>query len=282
LDVAEAAPTVPKDVPEDVAEAKQSEVVKDKGTLAGAVTYPWGIVKGAKVLIGEKSVSSDSEGKYEVSLLEPGSYNITAEAPFPGYEAAPQKVELLAGETKTVNIHLDFKKAIVEGYVYDNEGKPISGAVLSGVLSGKDMDKVTTDERGYFRFARVTPGDRFVRVNARGFMGQTLDFTAKEMEPVSLEFRLLPANCTIQGKVVDSTGKPIQAEVLLLSKGVVNQKTISEAGTGRFEFYALPGFYEVLAVAAGYQTKGWTGTISADQKVDFRLETIPEDYVPPA
>jgi hypothetical protein len=280
--MAEETKTTQKDIPEPVPEAKEPEAAEAKGTLTGAVTYPWGIVKAAKVVIGEKSVTSDSEGKYEVTALEPGSYNITAEAPFPGYEAPPQKVELLAGETKTVDIYLDFKKAVVEGYVHDHEGKPISGAVLSGVLSGKDMDKVAADEHGYFRFTKVTPGDRFIRVNARGFMGQTLDFTAKESEPVSLEFRLSPANCTIQGKVLDSTGKPLQAEVLLLSKGIVNQKTMSETATGQFEFFALPGFYEVLAVAAGYQTKGWTGTISADQKVEFKLEPIPEDYVPPA
>ena len=145
-------------------------------------------------MVGEKAALSNNEGKYEVSALEPGPYNIAAEAPFPGYEATPQKIEVLTGESKTVDIYLDFKKTTVDGHVYDQAGKPIAGATLSGVLSGKDMETVTTDEQGYFKFDRATPGDRFIRVNARSFMGQTLDFTAKDRETTSLEFKLSPAS----------------------------------------------------------------------------------------
>jgi hypothetical protein len=266
---------------EPVSETKASGAAAEKGTIAGTVSYPWGIVKGAKVFVGEKTVLSNNEGKYEASLLDPGPYSVTAEAPFPGYEAAPQRVELLAGEIKTVDILLDFKKTIVDGHVYDRDGKPIAYALLSGVLSGKDMEKATTDENGFFRFDKVTPGDRFIRINAKGFMGQTLDFTAKEGVTTSLEFKLQPSSCVVQGTVKDSDGKPMMAEVLLLTKGIVNQKTMSDTNTGHFEFYILPGFYEILAVAPYYRTKGWSGNISAEQRVDLTLERIPEGYTPP-
>ena len=102
-----------------------------------------------------------------------------AQAPFPGYEAPPQTVEVKAGEIQVVDFYLDFKKAVVEGHVYSQDGKPIAGATLSGVLSGKDMESVTTNAEGYFKFSKVTPGDRFIRVNAPGFVGETRDFKAR-------------------------------------------------------------------------------------------------------
>lgn len=225
--------------------------------------------------MGTKAVLSNQEGKYEVSALDPGVYSVAVEAPFPGYEAKLQQTEVLGGETKTVDVYLDFKKTTVGGYVYDSDGKPISGAVLSGVLSGSDMDSTWTNEQGYFRFERVSPGDRFIRVNAKGFMGQTLDFTANEGQTNNLEFKLSAASCAIRGNVFDSDGKPLRAEVMMLAKGIVNQKTFSNPSTGQFEFYILPGFYEVIVTAPGYEPKAWTGNVSTDQKVDFTLKILP-------
>ncbi len=148
VESAEAAPPVPEEVP--------------KCIIRGNIKYPWGIVKDVKVVLGEKIVLSDSTGNYEFAALDPGSYSITAQTPFPGYEAPPQTVEVKAGETRIADIYFDFVKAIVEGHVYDQQGKPIAGATLSGVLSGKDMNSATTNMEGYFRFSNVTPGDRFI------------------------------------------------------------------------------------------------------------------------
>lgn len=253
-----------------------SGVAKDQATIRGKVTYPWGTVTGAAIVVGERTATSGKMGEYEISALVPGAHSLTAEAPFPGYEAASQKVEVAAGEAKVVDIYLDFKKAIVEGHVYDLEGKPIAGATLSGVLCGKDTQATTTDERGYFKFDKVTPGSRFVRVNASGYMGETRDFTTREDGPTSIEFRLTQTSHKVHGSVTDTSGKPLRVEILLLKMGIVVQKTHSNAETGYYEFPVLPGIYQVLPVAPGYQPRGWHGSISADTKVDFNLAPMPE------
>jgi hypothetical protein len=250
---------------------------KPKGTIRGSITYPWGKVSAAIVKLGEKSATSDTAGKYEFSALDPSVYTIVAKAPFPGYEASPQQVEIAAGETKDVDIYLDFEKTSVQGYVYDLAGKPIMGATLSGVLYGKDMMSVKTDGRGYFEFEKVTPGDRFVRVNAPGFMGETRDFNANKQGVTTVEFRLTPASCKIYGTVSDATGKPLVAEVLLLKAGVVVQKMNLSAEDGKFEFPVLPGRYELLPTATGYMSKGWYGDVGADTKVDFSLDATPAE-----
>jgi hypothetical protein len=254
-----------------------SAVVNEKpttGTVRGNIKHPWGVVKGANVAIGEKTTSSDHTGNYEFAALNPGSYNVVAEAPFPGYEAPPQVVEVKAGETQVVDIYLDFKKAVVEGHVRDHNGRPIANATLSGVLSGKDIESVITDQEGHFRFDKVTPGDRFIRVNASGFVGETRDFTAAETETTTLEFRLTPATCKIHGNVRSPEGKGLKAEVLLMKAGIVVQKTMSDSETGYYEFPAVPDRYEVLPMVPGHVQKGWSGSVTTDIKADFSLEPM--------
>jgi len=257
-------------------ETTAAAAAKDKGTVRGIVKYPWGIVKGAKVTAGTVSVTSVDTGEYKVSALAPGAYEISAESPFPGYEAQTQKVELVAGEEKVVDIFLDFKKAVVEGHVYNTDGKPIVGAILSGVSSGKDMDTATTDEKGYFRLSKVTPGERFIRVNAPGYTGETRDFETRDDAPTSLEFRLAKAACRIHGAVTDSRSKPLSVEILLLESGIVLQKTRSNSDSGRYEFPVHQGAYQVLATAPGYEPRGWRGSVEADTRVDFNLTRLPE------
>lgn len=251
------------------AEATFPVVTKDKGSIRGNVKYPWGIVKNAVVTVGEKTVVSDSTGVYEISGLDPGIYSLNVQAAFPGYEPSPHNVEVASGETKVVDVYLDFKRTAVEGHVYDLNGNPIAGATLSGVVYGKDLQTTTSDERGYFRFDKVTPGDRFMRVNASGYMGKTLDFTAREDGVTAVEFRLTPASCKILGKVTDKSGRPLRMEMLLQELGVVVQKTHSDAETGRYEFSVLPGIYDVLPLAPMYPPTSWHGSISADTRVDF-------------
>jgi len=120
----------------------------DKGMIRGTVRYAWGIAEDARVKVEEKSAVTDKLGAYEITGLTPGKHILTAEVPFPGYDSSPKSVEVAAGETKTVDVDFDFKKTVVEGHVYDTEGKPIIGAIVSGVLrQGRDPATAVTDEK---------------------------------------------------------------------------------------------------------------------------------------
>ena len=266
----EARPAQPAEVTPPVSEEAP------KGIIHGNIKYPWGVVKDAKVVVGEKNVLSDRTGSYEHTGLIPRTYSVLVQAPFPGYEAPPQTVEVKAGEIHVVDFYLDFKRAVVEGHVYSQDGKPIVSATLSGVLSGKDMESVTTNAEGYFKLSKVTPGDRFIRVNATGFVGETRDFKAAEHQPTTLEFHLTPATCKISGTVKDENGQPLIGEVLLLKAGIVVQKTISDAKTGYYEFPSVPDRYEVLPVMPGHIPRGWSGPVATDVKADFSLTPVTE------
>ena len=256
---------------------RPSEKPVEIATLQGEIKYPWGTVANATVKVGHRSAVTDRAGKFEIRAIDAGSYTISVEPPFPGYDAPPQKVIVDAGQTKTLYFFLDYAQTTVHGYVYGKDGKPIAGAILSGVMCGKDMKDTATDGTGYFKFDDARPGNLFIRVNAPGYLGETRDFAAKKGEKTKLEFHLTPGTCKISGIVSDEKDIPLSGEVLLSSEsGIILQKTPSNAETGYYEFSAVPGTYNILANARGYSSGGWRGPILADNKVDVKLRPIPE------
>ena len=266
------APSKPK--PKVKKKPARPEALAEKGTIRGEVSYPWGTVGYATVTVGDRSTVADTAGKYEILVMNPGAYNVTAKAPFPGYEAPAQNVTVAAGETKVVDFYLDFEKTPVHGHVYGEDGKPVAGATLSGVISGKDVATAVSDDKGYFRFENASPGNQFIRVNAAGYMAGTRDFDAKKGDETKLEFHLTPASCKVHGTVLDENDRPLWAEIVLSSEsGIIFQKTQSNAETGYYEFPVVPGTYGLLATASDHQSKGWRGQISSDQKLDFKLES---------
>ena len=236
------------------------------------------MLKGATVAAGERSATSDSAGAFEIVALTAGVYDVTVKPPFPGYEASPQKVTVAAGETRVVDIYLDYEKTVVEGHVYDQDGKPIAGATLSGVLSGAEIGTMTTNEEGYFRFERVTPGDRFIRVNAPGYTAETRDFTASQDKTTALEFRLKATTCKIHGTVTDENGQTAQAEIRLRATSGAILQDFNSKEDGRYEFLLSPGTYQVNATAPGYEIESWRGSISGDTEVSFRLRRARQDW----
>jgi hypothetical protein len=246
---------------------------QDKNVFGGAVKYPWGTVAGATITVADKSVVSDSAGKYEIVGLAPGIYTATVKAPFPGCQAVTQNVTHGAGENEVVDFYLDFERTLVHGHVYSKDGNPIPGALVSGIMAGNDVATAVTDDKGYFRFENARPGHQFIRINAPACMTEVLDFDAKKDKETKLEFHLSPAECHISGTILDNNDRPLSAEITLSSaSGVILQKTRSNAETGRYEFAIVPGTFGLLVTSPGYKAKGWRGQMSDDQKLDFRLD----------
>ena len=240
--------------------------------VTGTIKYPWGTVSGATVTLADKSVVSDPAGKFEFAGLAPGVYNLVVRAPFPGYEAPPQTVEVSRSETRVMDVFLDFEKTVLEGHVCDQDKKPIAGAVVSGVLSGKDVVDTTTDPSGYFRFDEANPGYQFIRVNAKGFMGEVRDLETRKGDVTTADFQLTSAPCRLHGTVTGQDGKALRAEVVVRKSDIIIERTSSDAETGYFEANVLPGTYGILATAPGCRSEGWRGEVSTDTTVDFKLE----------
>jgi uncharacterized surface anchored protein len=266
----------PKSAAEPVPDEKAPIVKKGTASIRGVVKYPWGTVKDASVVLGETSVRTDKNGNYEIIELSAGSYTLDAKTPFPGYEAQPRSVQIVDGESKVVDIYMDFKKTTVEGHICDAEGKPIAGAFISGVCCGSDVETTTSDEKGYFKYDRASPGKQFIRVNKAGYTPETRDFTTNDDKETTLEFHLAQATCKIQGTVRDANSKPMQADVALSSPaGIILERTTSKPENGHYEFTVSPGEYNLLATHPEHKYKGWHGSVSGEIEVNFNLEPKP-------
>jgi len=88
----------------------------------------------ATVRVGERQITTDSKGKYEVHGLLPGSYDVTAIKE--GYDASREKVDVKPGKTVWHNISLTPSKVGVSGRVWYDEngnGKIDENETLPGV-----------------------------------------------------------------------------------------------------------------------------------------------------
>jgi hypothetical protein len=270
-----------KAVSSELVPGQKTEAPPRPGNIRGEIKHPWGLVAQATVTVGTRSALSDYEGKFEVQGLEPGDYSIDVRAPFPGYEAPPKKVTVTAGETTVADVYLDFEKADVHGHVYDQDGKPIPGASLSGVIGGREAMTTSTDDEGCFRFENASPGAQYIRVSAPGYMAKTLDFTANKSQPTPLDFNLVKALHKLYGTVSDENGRPVRADIVLSSEArIVLQKGFSDGETGHYEFPVLPGTYGLLATVPDYLSEGWRGEVASDKKVNLSLKRASEPPPP--
>jgi carboxypeptidase family protein len=134
---------------------------------------------GATSVVREpKSTSTDADGRFELTDLQPGRYILTATrntyVPFTWGQTqngAPNPLELRAGE---VNEHVDFslqRGGVVTGRIVDEFGEPMSNLQVAAMqtrsINGKrDLIQTgfaTTDDLGEFRIFGLAPGQYSVK-----------------------------------------------------------------------------------------------------------------------
>jgi hypothetical protein len=245
--------------------------------IRGKVTCVRGPAPLASVTIGELIATTDITGSYQFNNLKPAKYEVKVTPPEGWeYKAPPQAVELEPGQVKVVDFYLEkvIQEAILEGYVWDGNGTRTKDAVLTGVLCGSEIKSATTDEKGYFIFKNVNPGNRFIRVSLAGHIGETRDFTIPAQQKISMEFHLKKAAHKLYGSVVNAAGKPVSVSLQLFKNSIVIQKIQTTPENGNFEFPVEDGEYALLAQAQYYELAAWSGTVAEDVKVELKLSPL--------
>ncbi len=123
-------------------------------------------IKGTGVDITEVT---DLNGRINISNIPVGRYTIT-EIEVPNEFIVPnsQEVDIIAGQTATVNFNNVLKKANIVGMKKDNIGFGLAGATI-GLFKTDDTDFKNplltreTNEIGYFEFENVAYGDYIVK-----------------------------------------------------------------------------------------------------------------------
>ena len=127
---------------------------------------------------GRRKVLTDASGRFAFAGLAKGSYSLSVDTP--GYVAGMfgritprgpgSPIELGDGERLLDARVLVWKYAVIAGRVLDEAAEPVVGvdvrvlrqAAIGGRPGYAEATTATTDDRGMYRVARLTPGETFI------------------------------------------------------------------------------------------------------------------------
>ncbi len=247
-----------------------------EGAVEGLVATASGPLANAVVRIPEVKVTTDSKGKFVIEHLPIGSFSLLVDSPTARFRGSTTVVRTEAERRVTAFIFLGEAVGTIDGDVVDEKGNSLREAEVSGLFHAThDAEAVKVDEKGHFSIKDVPPGTHFLRAKAPGFMteGQSVEVVGNA--PSTCRFVLKPGLLSIAGKVTDSQGRGVEAEVYLMKGGVVVERKKTKSGEGDYAFRDLvPANFELTVVAPGLGPKGWMGKLEKDEVVDFRLEVM--------
>ncbi|MFZ5815309.1 MAG: MSCRAMM family protein [Bacillota bacterium] len=253
------------------------------GTVEGRVTTPAGLpVEGATVELFrytrvQASATTDEDGAFRFARIEASEKDGFGLTPYmlrirkDGFVATREvKVEgeqrtafgLPAGARLRVAATLHPDRVVPQGRVTDPQGRPVAGAEVALSVAGQsEVLRATSDAGGWYRLAElpVTLAFASLSVTAPGYLPTTgLEVTAALAEGGRLPtVQLTPRRSTVEGLVVDLTGRPLGgARVRLWAGGAVAAERLSDTD----------GYYQMEAdlTAAGLalltvEREGYTG-----------------------
>lgn len=158
------------------------------------------------------SVVTDVNGRFELAgLATEGSMRVLVRAE--GY--APASASLPYGSTDEFDVALS-RGAAIAGRVVGEDGHGLAGA--SGFLAaqgnpGYDVVRVAVDAEGRFHAACLSPGRHYwlvARASERGTQVRALPRPLAEGERFVLPDLVLHAASSIEGRVEDDQGRPLQ------------------------------------------------------------------------
>ena len=186
------AQTPPPPPPPPGMQSAQAKPPVGTGMVLGTVVDSSGSpVAGAVVTIRELRVFTNGEGRFLFTNLAKGNYSVNVAKPgfLPGAygrtrpNGQPQTLELQEGERiGTVRITL-WRSGSISGVVYDEAGEPLVGVPIwslersyaKGRAYWNDGPSATTDDRGFYRLADLSPADyALCVVNAQSTMPAAL------------------------------------------------------------------------------------------------------------
>jgi protocatechuate 3,4-dioxygenase beta subunit len=264
------------------------------------------------VIVNGKDMTASSaptaeDGRYEVTGLEAGSYELSITGPrgdaLPPSDGVTPAVELAEGEAKTgVNLVVESSDGVIRGLVRTAEGDPApdiwvtatksmapptarkrpeggssmhSEAVImmggAGMGSGPRIAPILTNAEGRFEFTQLSDGAYSVSVDGDGGGSHA---TADGVEPdADVTLTLAPLG-TVEGSVV-ANGQPVGDYSLRLS-GPSQRSTRVREADGKFSVDRLdPGEYQV-EVSTPDGTGGATVVVRAGETAhaDIRLDRM--------
>ncbi|MBP5093015.1 MAG: carboxypeptidase regulatory-like domain-containing protein, partial [Abditibacteriota bacterium] len=162
-------------------------------------TFTGSPVAGAAVTIGDITVTTDSDGKYDIIVKQAYSYSVKVTVGgYTYYETLIVNTAAYATE----DITLQDACKVYGNVVSDEDEAPVAGAVVA-----VDEFETTTDDDGYYEVTVRSPGTRNVTVDVEGYMTYR-DTVSANQSAVFKKITLVSA-CIVTGTVTSPEGEPV-------------------------------------------------------------------------
>lgn len=205
-------------------------------------------ISGAQIMIGGRTINTNTGGNASVTLPKGNFfYSVSKD----GYNFYTGNINLTGNTPVTVT--LSPKTYTVTIFVTDaNTGKPISGAVVSGIGSGG-----TTDPNGRLTLTNVVAQSYTAQVSAAGYKNTSKAIIVNNNQQVNIT--LSRASCTITFNITNGAGALVQ-----LSDGSV----VNLDGSGGGSVSKPCGEYSYTISKDGYSAL--SGDIKALSNITIR------------
>lgn len=209
------------------------------------------------------SALTDAEGRFRLSHLAAGRYNLEVEAAgFAPFTVPGLSVDAASGEKDFGTVVLK-PGARIEGVVRDPQGSPVAEAEIhvgrqsTGFFFGRPEPAAASDGSGRFVVADLEGGNAYdVVAKKKGYSSETA--TAVAGEGVTVEFVLRPTG-TISGRVLNEDGDPVEGAMVHVEVKpmAVFRHGLRPTRTDDQGFFRLedvePGAVHLAVNAPGYQ-----------------------------
>ncbi len=234
----------------------------DRRPLAGALLWPrqdpagWvrADARGGYALAPFAAFAGAPSSRTALAAAAPGHLPAELTVPPPGRGERALRVPTFALEPAVA----------AEGTVVDAAGKPLAGAYVSAAAAAFDATlartvRIRTGPDGHFALRPLAPAvPHTLMATLRGFVPAQL--TLAEQKPLAVRTGLrlvLKRGTTLSGRVVDGTGQPVAAAVVVLATSSATAGTRLEQTTadaaGHFAVLGLPaGRLDLTVRAPGF------------------------------
>jgi len=255
---------------------------------------------------------TDANGRYSVSGLPAGQYEIDAELPGYRTNGAIGELQLAPGGCAVADVLMNVDRR-VHGTVRSDDGRPVAGALVEMVPtkpgSKRWQDPIlldVSDEDGSYTIDGIPPGDYYLGINIRSTPKKDYPYAptyypnthdVKTATPIlfsagasAVSYDLTaPAKLRVirvRGRILDSAGAPAKdgARILIKEPGLYGQIENQELPVndeGRFEVELCEGERYSAFAFSSFRTNTYSEPIeftAGDSELRFVLNKSAEEF----
>lgn len=231
------------------------------------------VVPGVSVTAWSESVqirdTTDVNGQFAIIDLYPNSrYSLSTELPRESYDNATVSFDVALRDTTGITLTIGRHNAVITGLVSNAEGAPIANAAVTM----DEVNQVTTNNSGIYRFDYVLPGRHSLTFTKRGFINLEAIVDAGNGEGEYTQNAVLTAlDRAIFGSIVDATNSQVVSGVVV---GLVSNSADTLWDTtyanGVFQFNDLDPLktYSLRTAKKGYGVYTRSGMSIAEGNIE--------------